>query len=227
MWYYVDGEFKGVFPVGSVIPIVASNNAQITLFAGIKNNGISATRLPYEFYNQISFNQSIQAGQTYTISPEFEYTSNAIFAYTQNFDSPGSQFMSVGDSSYVITTDPTKTFEGTGGSVFMSMSDAKPTAKMLQSVPYYLPTGGATIYLELNYKCNQPVMVGVLGGGSDERTAITLNPTDDWNKIYIQLTSVVSTQPIYPTQGYQVFIKASKEVGSPQIFLDNIKLIVK
>ena len=28
IWYYVDGEFKGVFPVGSVMPIVANGNAQ-------------------------------------------------------------------------------------------------------------------------------------------------------------------------------------------------------
>ncbi len=227
IWYYVDGQFKGAFPVGSVMPIVAENNANITLFAGIKNNGISSTRLPYEFYRQITLNQSLEAGKTYTISPEFEYTSNAIFYYAQDFSSTGSQFTSVGDSAVSIVTTSSQTYGGTGGSLFMGMSDAKPTAKIVQSTPYYLPTGGEPIYLELDYKCNQSFVVGVIGGGSEEREALTVNPSDDWNKIYVQLTSVVSRQPTYTVQGYQVFIRASKEVNSPKIYLDNIKLILQ
>jgi hypothetical protein len=225
IWYYVDGQFKGIFPVGSVMPIVATGSAEITLFAGIKNNGISATRTPYAFYNSVVFNQTLEAGKTYTVSPQFEYNSSAIFYYQQpqDFDSSFSQFASVGDSNNIRITDPTKTFGGTGGSIFMSMSDAKPTSKMVQSVPYYLPIGGTTIYLELNYKCNQPITVGVIGGSNDERGAITLNATSDWNKIYIQLTKVVSTPPNYP--GYQVFIKAVKQVSTPEIYIDNIKLI--
>lgn len=228
IWYYVDGKFKGVFPVGSVMPIVATNSAEITLFAGIKNNGISATRLPYPFYNSIVITQTLQAGKTYTISPQFEYSSNAIFHYQnpEDFDSSTSQFVSTGDSAYVRITDPTKTFGGTGGSIFMSMSDAKRTSKMVQNLPYYLPTDGSVIYLELNYKCNQPVTAGIIGNGFDEREAITLSDTKgEWNKIYIQLTSIVSTPPTYPLDGYQVFIKAVKAVNIPEIYIDNIKLI--
>ena len=227
IWYYVNGQFKGTFPVGSVMPIVANGSAEITLFAGIKKNGISATRTPYPFYNSVVFNQTIEAGKTYTVSPEFEYSSNAIFYYQQpqDFDASFSQFQSAGDSNYVRTTDPSKTFGGTGGSIFMSMNDAKPTAKMVQSVPYYLPAGGTTIYLELNYKCNQTITVGIIGGGFDERAAITLNATTDWNKVYIQLTSIVSRPPTYLTSGYQVYIKAVKEVATPEIYIDNIKLI--
>jgi hypothetical protein len=225
MWYYVNGEFKGVFPVGSVMPIVATDNAEITLFAGIKNNGISATRTPYQFYKAVNYIQALLPGKTYTISPEFEYTSNAIFYYQQpqNFDSSVSQFEPQGDSSYVRTLDPNKTFGGTGGSIFMSMSDAKPTSKMVQSINYFLPAGGTTIYLELNYKCNQTFVVGVIGDDFDERDAITVNSSTEWNKIYIQLTGIVSAQPLH--LGYKVFIKATKEVNIPEIYIDNIKLI--
>ena len=74
-----------------------------------------------------------------------------------------------------------------------------------------------------NYKCNQPFTVGVIGGGFDERTALTVNTSDEWNKIYVQLTKVVSTPPAYAS--YKVFIHARKEVVSPQIYIDNVKLI--
>ena len=80
-----------------------------------------------------------------------------------------------------------------------------------------------TIYLELNYKCNQTFVVGVIGDDFDERGAITVNSSAEWNKIYIQLTGIVSAQPLH--LGYKVFIKATKEVNIPEIYIDNIKLI--
>jgi hypothetical protein len=230
IWYYVDGQFKGIFPVGNVMPIISSGNAEITLFAGIKNNGISATRAPYSLYNSVTIHQDVEPGKTYTVSPNFEYNSGAFFYYCDNFDlgsgTTGSYFTPVGDSFYVYTADPAKTFGGIGKSVYMSMSDSKRSAEMLQSIPYFLPSGGATIYLELNYKCNQPFTVGVIGTGSsapERRTALTVNKSDDWNKIYVSLTSVVSMQPTFPS--YQVFIHADKRVTSPEIYIDNVKLI--
>jgi hypothetical protein len=225
LWYYVNQEFKGVFPVGSSMPIVAEDNAEITIYPGIKNNGISATRIPYPFYAPITFTQSLVAGQTYSINPQFDYLGGLIFVYNDNLDGGASYFNPAGDSSYVILADPTKTMDGSAGCVFMGMSDAKPTAKMLQSSSFHLPTGGAAVYLELNYKCNQYVTVGVIAGGTEERQALTLGPTDVWNKIYISLTSVVSNQPTYP--GYQVYIKGQKQVANPKIYIDNVKLITQ
>lgn len=229
MWYYVNGEFKGVFPIGGVMPIVASDNAEITLFAGIKNNGISFTRLPYAIYDSKTFNMAIEPGKTYTLSPQFEYNSTAFFYYADNFDGgsgSGSYFIApqiAGDSSYTYTTDPAKAFGGIGKSIFMSMSDAKPKSMMLQNSGYYLPASGSVIYVELDYKCNQSVSVGVIGAGVDHRGAVTLNPSDNWNHVYVQLTSIVSTPPSYSS--YQVYIEAYKEVSTPEIYIDNVKLI--
>lgn len=224
MWYYVNDKFQGVFPVGKVMPIVASGNTEITLLAGIKNNGISATRVPYQMLKSITINQNFESGKTYTINPEFEYNSSAFFYYSDNFEPGGSFFVSNGATDYTNTAsfDPSKSFEGLG-SIYMTMSDSKPTAEMLQAQPYFLPSGGETVYLELNYRCNQPFTVGVIGGGSDRRPALTVNSSSEWNKIYVQLTSVISAQPTYPS--YQVFIHADKEVSSPEIYIDNVKLI--
>lgn len=225
IWYYVDGQFKGVFPVGSVMPVVADGNAEITLFAGIKNNGISATRIPYPLYQSVTFSQNFEAGKTYTINPQFEYNSGAFFYYSDDFSSAGSFFLSVGDSAMVTSTDPSNAFEG--AFACLGMSDAKPTAILQQSTPYFLPSGGATIYLELNYRCNQPFTVGVIGGNytpsPEVRSALTVNTSNGWNKIYVQLTSVVSRQPVYGD--YKVYIQANKLVENPYIYLDNVKLI--
>lgn len=229
LWFYVNDAFQGCYPVGGIIPIVATGNAEIKVFAGIRNNGIGSTRQPYIMYKQISFNQSLEFGVTYTINPIFEYNSQAKFIFHEEFEGLGSLFQSMGDSSFVIISDPAKTFGGNGKSLFMGMSNTKPTAKIISSISYPIPLSGSygtRVYLEMNYKCNQKISIGLIGGG-EERPAITLNPTDDWNKIYIELTTIVNTQPTY--NFYKVFIGATKsaDVANPEIYIDNLKVVTE
>ena len=229
VWFYVNDKFQGCYPIGGVMPIVATGNADIKLFAGIRNNGIGATRQPYIMYKPIAFNQVVEPGVTYTINPVFEYISYAHFLFYEDFEGFGSLFIPAGDSSFAITTNPAVAFGGVGKSLFMGMSDAKPTSKIVSSINYLFPSSGSTgtrVYLEMNYKCNQEISVGLIGG-TQERTAITLRATDDWNKIYIELTTAVNTQPTY--NFYKVFIAATKkaDVANPAIYLDNIKVVTE
>ena len=228
IWYYVDDNFKGVFPIGSIMPVLGTGNSKITLFAGIKNNGISATRLPYEFYQGHVINQYFESGKTYTFSPVFEYLTGAVFPTQgcEDYDSPGIKYLSVGDSAAPVIHDLDKVFSGTG-SLFMSMSNSKPTSQIKTSTSMSLPVGGTPIYLELNYKCTQPVEVGVIAGTTEVRPALTVNSSPEWNKIYIQLSQAVSTQPTY--NYYDIYIKATKksDVPTPEIYIDNIKLVTR
>src|ERR1700712_2597621 len=49
LWLYVNGQFQGAFPIGSLMPIVLNgDHSKIDVFAGIKNNGISKTRLNWQ-----------------------------------------------------------------------------------------------------------------------------------------------------------------------------------
>ena len=229
IWYYVDDNFKGVFPIGSIMPVIGTGNSKITLFAGIKNNGISSTRLPYEFYKGHVINQYFESGKTYTFSPVFEYLTNAVFPTEgcEDYEGSGVKYFSVGDSSTEVISDITKVFGGIGYSVFMSMSNSKPTSQIKTSTSMSLPVGGTPIYLELNYKCNQPFEVGVIAGTTEVRPALTVNPSPEWNKIYIQLSQAVSTQPTY--NYYDIYIKATKksDVPTPEIYIDNIKLVTR
>ncbi|MES2764160.1 MAG: hypothetical protein V4677_18225 [Bacteroidota bacterium] len=238
MWYYVNDEFMGVFPVGGVMPVVANGDVKITLYAGIKNNGISDTRVPYAAYDSKIYNLTIEPGKTYTISPEFEYNSTTYFYYSDDFEgvSGGGQYISADNTGpegsncrLTTSTETHLAFGGTGQSYYLTMTDAKPVARLLQNIGVYLPPSGETIYVELNYKCNQILTVGIIGGNDvagykDKRGAITLNPTfGEWNKIYIQLTSIVSAQPLYSR--YKVYIEGTKMVVNPEIYIDNVKLI--
>lgn len=222
-WIYVNGQYIGAFPLGGVIPIVATGNAQILMYGGIKNNGIAATRVPYAMYAGYEFTQNFEPGKTYTINPVYNYISGAQFHLLENFESSGVLFTAAGDSAFSLTTDPSKVFEGLK-SLQMGMSDAKPTTAIKTSGHITtFPQNSSTAYLEMNYKCNQSIVVTMIAGDTEERSVITLNKTDGWNKIYIKLSEAVYTQPVYSY--YDLVIKATKEVANPEIYIDNIKII--
>jgi hypothetical protein len=222
-WIYVNGQYQGAFPLGGVIPIVATGNTDIVMYAGIKNNGIAATRIPYAMYTSYTFSQNFESGKTYTINPVYNYLSGATFHLVEGFENSGVLFSPHGDSSFALTNNPAKVFEGLK-SLEMGMSDAKPTTGIKTSGHIYdFPQNSTTIYLEMNYKCNQKILVTMLAGDTEERSVITLNKTDGWNKIYISLSESVYTQPTY--NYYDLIIKAVKEVSNPEIYIDNIKII--
>lgn len=224
IWLYVNDNFKGVFPIGSLMPIVAKENAEIVLYAGIENNGISATRQPYTFYKSVKFTQSIEAGKTYTYTPNFEYIDEAHspFRFIEDLENTNGILFSNAVNSYSIITDPGKTYGGIGKSLLMTMTDALPNAEIQSPSIYGIPLGADHVYLELNYKCNQAFTVGVIAG-TQARPAISVNAKDEWNKIYILLNQPINTQPVFVS--YKIFIAAEKTVENPEIYIDNVKLV--
>lgn len=228
IWLYVNDRFQGVYPIGSLMPVLSSGTATVKMYSGIMNNGISDTRLPYTFYNPYVFAANFEEHKTYTIIPDFHYK-EGITIVDDNFNgSLGSLYSPPGNSIYTLTADPSKVWGGSGKSVYVSMSDSIPTAIIQSSAPQYLPVGGAAVYLELDYKANQEISVGLdCGGGIEKRNALTLRPTSDWKKVYISLTSAASTQPTY--NYYKVYISAIKQSGleHPEMYLDNIRLVMQ
>lgn len=225
IWLYVDQQFKGAYPVGNIIPVVSNGSTDILIYPGIKNNGISATRQPYSFLQGINVNLNLKAGQTTRLKPQFEYKTYANFHQVDQFEG-GTCFLNSPQAtctSTLISNDAANACEGTGYlSLSKNMTDANNLATVTTATTYTLPLYGAAVYVELNYKTNQTMEVGVFNA-SEFRPAITLNATNGWNKIYIQLTSVVSTPPLYPAYG--VYVRALKQIPNPEIFIDNFKLI--
>jgi hypothetical protein len=234
VWYYVDEQFQGCYPIDGIVPIVASVSANIKIFGGIRNNGIGGTRQPYYFFKPVSFTQAIEAGKTYTYNPVFEYISGAKFPVIDDFEGNGTGTNGIffqnagnpGDSACVLVTNPSLVYGGTGKTMFLGMSDAKPTANIVTTTAKQMPLSGARIYMELNYKCNQEITVGVIGG-SEKRPTIVLNATDNWKKIYIDLTTVINTAPTYSYYNFYISATKNADVANPAIYIDNVKVVTE
>lgn len=231
LWYYVDGQFKGAFPIGNSFPITTTGATQITVFPGIKNNGISATRQPYEFYQPIVFDTSVTVGTTAVRNFEFKYKTGVQFDWLENFEGFGTtsgisiQNSINTDTSFAIANSAVppfpNVFEGTK-CLYFAVDDNKRVAQFESTAKFALPKSGAPVYLEMNYKCSEAFTVGMTNGSSSLYVA-GINASADWNKIYIQLSSGVSNL----TGNVGLYIRAFKtNPGSKSEFwIDNLKIL--
>ena len=49
-WVYINDNLQGVYELPAHFPVLYTGNQRIRIKAGIKQNGISSTRIPYPFY---------------------------------------------------------------------------------------------------------------------------------------------------------------------------------
>ncbi len=227
LFLYVNGQFQGAYPVGHLMPVVTKNKpVTINVFAGIKNNGISKTRVSWIFYKQIQIDTAAESGVTVERPFTFNYDPNVVFAWVEGFDNPVATTIinsPISNAQYQVAP-PSESFEGR--SILLSIpSGTSGLIAQVESSGYYaLPRGASNVYLELNYKSNQVFEVGLMGG-SERKPALNINPSDTWNKIYVQLSDAVSNSPVYDS--YKVYFRMLKTDGveNPMLYLDNIKLV--
>jgi hypothetical protein len=226
LWLYVDGKFQGAYPSGNLMPIVTKGQkVKINILAGIKNNGISGTRISWTFYDFITIDTLVESGKTIERPITFKYNANTKFTWMENFEL----------TVYTLkksNTNPTDTnwkfasaaesFEGK--SIEVGLTGNALVAQVESSITYTIPSASSNVFLEINYKANQAFEVGMVSG-SVNKPAIMVNPSDTWNKIYIQLADVYNRDPKSSAQKVYFKLLKTSENANPKMFLDNIKLI--
>jgi hypothetical protein len=80
----------------------------------------------------------------------------------------------------------------------------------------------------MNYKCDGRFYVGLVSNnitGLTYNTLILLNPSTNWNKIYLNFTKLVRQNG--SANGYKIFFYLQREPEDVEntVYLDNIKLV--
>lgn len=230
LWYYVNNQFKGAIPAGNILPVPSSGSTQIKIFPGIKNNGISATRIPYPFYEPIEIDTTVENGITINRNFYFNYKSGTVFHWIENFEGFGSSsgvtITKANDSDTMfaildkVVNPFADVFEG-NKCLYFGLDDTRRNAHFNSAALYNLPKSGAPVYLEINYKCNQPFSVGIYNGLYTYVVA-AINTSENWNKIYIQLSSGVGNNTSTLSG---LFISAIKQTDHPEFYIDNLKIV--
>lgn len=231
LWLFVDGKWLGTFDIKKPIPVISNENSiSIIVFAGIRANGSRQDARQYFLMNDISFELQYEEGAIDTIDAVFEYSDNTSFAFSEGFES-GNIFTNILDSD--PETVITVTQENPGFGLYCgkaTLDQDHDRIIVTSSGDYYeLPTAGNMVFLEMDYKTNSELIVGLIGkdpiGGVEFSTElIYLKTQENWNKLYLDLT------PSLRESGYsyfKIFFKSehNEENEKSEIFFDEIKLL--
>ena len=233
VWVYSNDKSLGVYDLPAKIPILELGSSNIRIFAGIKNNGISNTRIRYPFYAPFDTTLTISSFQVDTLIPHFSYYNFAIIAET-SFES-GSPFVQTGtnNGSFSVTNQATQVFEGNRSGVGHIDAGLNHLYYKIEDPLTY--TSGDNVFLEMNYSSNNTFSVGFItttGGIANKNMALIINPSSSgdglspvWKKIYIDFGYILQQNPT--AQFNQLYIEAvPTNSGTPvNIFLDNLKWV--
>lgn len=230
-WVYVDDEALGAYELPARFPVLKEGKHKIKIYPGIKKNGISATRVSYDFYNFVQKDVVLTPDSTTKMGVlKTTYQSTTIFMWREDFEDMATSIDTTNRSTAAIniTKAPDSTFEGKY-SARVVMDSVHDFFECQTRNEYPIPL--APVYLELNFNTTNSITVGVYLYGTAslyQSPIITLNPTNgQWKKIYIDLTTTLNAYA--GMQSFRVYMGTFKDPGlSTGILLfDNFKLVTR
>ncbi len=232
-WVYIDDQFIGSYELPATIPILTQGRQNLVVRAGIKLNGIGSTRSAYPFYTEIKREINFVRDSVITLhDATVSYHERVIFPWMENFELAGFSVdtTSKSDVDILKTNDPSMTFPGYGDSFagFVQLTADSSVFEVVTNEKFTFPGNGSSIFLEMDYNINHPMVVGVFYTSSGlrvQRPLIVLNETNAWNKVYVNLSV-----PKYDTPNatdFQIFFGAQKEstTNDAKFLIDNLKLV--
>lgn len=229
LWVYVNGKFQGAYPVENKIPIVTNNSkVKITVLAGIKNNGIAGTRISWPLYSNIQFDTLVESGTTATRPFTFSYFPAATFTWTENFESSTVGGYTIEKSLASSVKPVIRSDEGGIEGKYMELKllgDSVVAQAQSSGSGFTLPKASSNVYLEFNYKCNHEFNLGLIAENTQLKPVIFLKEQPQWNKIYVQLSALINTEPV--SDKYKIYFQMIRANTDPTAYLhiDNIKLV--
>jgi hypothetical protein len=232
VWAYADNQLLGVFEIPCKIPILINNETtDFLIFPGFRNNGDKSRSFTYNVMNQFRFTENIAPGDIIQKSLTFTYKEDVIFDFVEGFEGGSHIFTRELDddlSTRIIQTTEDKKSGAQSGKITLTAEN--PFISVGNIFDFNrIDNAGLDSYFEMDYKNDIPFFVGVIYQQEGEEVInplILLNPTDgEWNKIYIDYTSILSSPAI---DNYSVYITTdleSLDLSSGTIYLDNLKFV--
>lgn len=233
VWVYANDQSLGVYDLPAKIPILELDTSTIRIFAGIKSNGISNTRIRYPFFAPFDTTLNISAFQIDTIIPAFSYFNQAVIS-EKGFES-GNFLVQMGtnNGSFSVTNQSNQVFEGNRSG--WGHLDAGSTHLYYKDDDNLGYTSGDNVFLEMNYSSNNTFSVGFItttGGIIAKNPALIINPSSSgdgltpvWKKIYIDFGYILQQNPTAQFHEFYIESNATNSTTPVNIFLDNLKWV--
>lgn len=228
-WVSVDGQFIGVFPVPALVPVLATGTQEVTIFAGIKEGALASAREINPMFTKYVVSVNLAATEVDTLKPVVTYDSDAIFLVNETFETSNSITDDLdGNIETKVITSTEDVYEGNKSGKIV-LEDGNDLLEVGTNLFYEMPGNIRHVYLELDYKNDVDLQIGVKGQSSftsEEIYKIGLYPTDDWTKLYLDITDEINTLIFNGAEEFQIIFQAFNSTGEPvYIYLDNFKLM--
>ena len=231
-WVYVDDQYIGAFEMPATFPVLYEGTHTIKVLPGILMNGIANTRIAYPFYSAITLTETFNDNVTLKLDTlTTQYDPKTYFEFIENFEGAGITFQKstihTSDTTIVKTNQPGQVFEGNySGLIYLDSAMAFFEIETINT--YTLPRESSPVFLELNYKINSPLTIGIdayYSGTPTQVPIISLNPTNVWTKIYVNLTPYISNNTT--ADYFKVYMGQYKDpsLTTATLLFDNIKLV--
>ncbi len=227
VWVFADGQILGVFPLPAKVPVFFSGNSiEITILAGIRNNGMNETPVFYPFYKSIIATINPKENEVISIPLEFQYIANAKIPVNESFEAGScftidldgkpepyfdisNQISSIGYKSAVITLTSSNRIMEIGCINKIKRGD----------------NSRGQSYVELDYKGEGEIAIGIaknINNITRIEYVIYIPGKENWNKIYVDLTDKLSSSDY---DEYFIVLGANKTGNSleSKIYIDNVK----
>ncbi len=229
VWLYIDGDLQGAYPLPATIPLLRDGTVRLQFNAGILLNGISATRAAYPFFVPWDTVVDLYRGRTDTLRPRTSYRNTVRYVWLEDFDNLGFGLRARSGSDTVLLRESRtdSVFEGLS-SLYMAVDQRAPYL-VAESIDQFGLTAGKPCFLELNYRNNVPLQVGLqsqLGSDiSDPLWIVELAPAALWSKQYINFSPYLG---VVNGARYRVLLRPLHPSGSTvtsRVWVDNLKLL--
>jgi hypothetical protein len=230
VYVYFNNAPVGVFDLPVTFPVMATGPGTLTVLPGIDFDGLRGYQVNYPLYSGDTLAMVPQPGATINYTPVTGYHSQVELRISDDFDQGAGPFNTFkklsGDAELVNTRASGDVFEGNGSGV-IHLGPGKDSATVISSSGKFIPAGKAS-YIELDYRGNMPLQVGMVANLIDGSTKaeyfIGLRPRQDWGKIYIGIREFVST---WQGPEYRILLRAQKPPGVTDgyVYIDNIKVV--
>jgi len=232
---YIDDNLQGVYELPCKFPVLSGGSHRYTIRPGVLMNGIKASRVSYPFYSWYDTTFTLNSLEYTTLQPRVKYNASAKFYWLENFENLGISIKKTGNSpnELQLETDLTKVYEGTACG-YLTIEPGTLYGEISTIADFVLPLQETPVYLEMNYKCNHPLTLGIYGNFPStvrQEGIISLNPTQNadgtyyWNKIYINLTPNIAANS--GASSFKIYLgaTANSNYPTPEFYFDNFKLI--
>lgn len=241
-WIYVDDNIVGGFEMPFTVPVLSEGKHKLGISPGIILNGIASTRAPYPLVQPIileNFNFVIDSVLIPALGPT-SYYSNVEFRWMEDFEDASLAILPSSKSDTgIYRTSPA----GAPDAFIDQYSEYSGISYLDHNRPYlqlvsddgngqgFAFDRGDYIFLELNYRTNIQMTAGVYvllqDNTVEERPFLIINPSENWNKIYINFTPIV--YETVDAVNYKIYLEAQLVDLSANgfILLDNIKLVTR